>query len=203
MNFLKIPLSGFLLLFFLNVAAQSKEKEIIAWQQELNSEYAARYKSPLSLQDRADFKGHSFFDIDTAYYVKASFVLSKKSEQIPFATSTERIAMHKEYAVLHFKIKGKQYSLIAYQPLDLMTVKGFEDYLFLPFTDETTGVETYGGGRYIDLKIPAAGNTIMIDFNKSYNPYCAYSKYFSCPKVPAVNTLPVKILAGVKYKPKH
>ena len=78
-----------------------------------------------------------------------------------------------------------------------MQEEGYEDYLFLPFTDKTNGEETYAGGRYIDLSIPE-GDSITIDFNKAYNPYCAYNKKFSCPLVPSVNALDTKVLAGVK-----
>ncbi|MBP7982432.1 MAG: DUF1684 domain-containing protein, partial [Kaistella sp.] len=76
---------------------------------------------------------------------------------------------------------------------------GYEDYLFLPFRDETNGKETYGGGKYIDLRIPD-GNEIVIDFNQSYQPYCAYNAYdYSCPIVPEENFLPLRIEAGVMY----
>ena len=71
------------------------------------------------------------------------------------------------------------------------------DYLFLPFLDATNGIETYGGGRYIDLSIPQ-GNQLTIDFNTAYNPYCAYNEKYSCPIVPRENYLPLKINAGVK-----
>ena len=78
-----------------------------------------------------------------------------------------------------------------------MREEGYEDYLFLPFTDLTNGEETYGGGRYIDLSIPE-GNTIQLDFNKAYNPYCTYNKKFSCPLVPSVNSIKTRVVAGVK-----
>ena len=80
-----------------------------------------------------------------------------------------------------------------------MKTRGYEDYLFLPFRDETNGKETYGGGKYIDLRIPD-GNEIVIDFNQSYQPYCAYNAYdYSCPIVPEENFLPLRIEAGVMY----
>ncbi len=78
----------------------------------------------------------------------------------------------------------------------------FENYLFLPFTDLTNGNGTYGGGRYIDLEIPK-GDTMVIDFNKSYNPYCAYNGKYSCPIPPKENDLNIAIKAGVKNYSKH
>ena len=77
-----------------------------------------------------------------------------------------------------------------------MKREGLEDYLFLPFIDDTNGEESYGGGRYIDLRIPE-GDTIVIDFNKSYNPYCAYNDKYSCPIVPRINYLALEVRAGV------
>ena len=75
--------------------------------------------------------------------------------------------------------------------------EGFEDYLFIPFRDGTSRIETYGGGRYLDVRIPD-GKELLIDFNLAYNPYCAYSHRYSCPIPPVVNTLDVKIIAGEK-----
>jgi len=81
----------------------------------------------------------------------------------------------------------------------------YEALLFLPFNDTTNGADSYGGGRYIDLKIPSEeSKTIRIDFNKSYNPYCAYNAKYSCPIPPKENDLPIAILAGVKaYNKKY
>ncbi len=76
----------------------------------------------------------------------------------------------------------------------------YKDYLFLPFTDLTTGDETYGGGRYLGLRIPKEGSPLIINFNLAYNPYCAYNEKYSCPIVPKENELPVAIRAGVKLE---
>jgi uncharacterized protein (DUF1684 family) len=93
-------------------------------------------------------------------------------------------------------MNGKEYQLEVYQNKELMLQEEHKDYLFLPFTDKTNGEETYSGGRYIDLAIPE-GDSITIDFNKAYNPYCAYNKKYSCPIVPNVNAMDTKVLAGV------
>ena len=82
----------------------------------------------------------------------------------------------------------------------LKDLKEYKDHLFLPFRDLTNDVETYIGGRYIDLTIPK-GNKITIDFNKAYNPYCAYNYTdYSCPIVPEENKLQTRVLAGIKYQ---
>jgi hypothetical protein len=77
--------------------------------------------------------------------------------------------------------------------------EGYEDFLFLPFNDYTNGNETYGGGRYLDLRIPD-GSTIILDFNKAYNPYCAYTDRYSCPVPPKENSITTYIYAGVQFK---
>jgi uncharacterized protein len=191
------------------VQAQKKEqkdfvKDIVNWQNELNKEYKTRATSPLSTTDFVTFTGHQFFDIDTAFIVNAKIVLSKDKTEIPFKTTTTKIQIHTKYADVYFSIKGQKCKLSIYQAKDLMKIKAYEDYLFLPFIDATSGEETYGGGRYIDLRLPKPGaKTIAIDFNKAYNPYCAYAAGYSCPKVPSENELKLKVLAGVKYNPKH
>ena len=92
--------------------------------------------------------------------------------------------------------------LSIYQSTNHENNEGHEDYLFLPYTDLTSGDGSYGGGKYLDLKIPD-GNTIIIDFNKTYNPYCAYSHRYSCPVPPEENDILVRIEAGVKDYGKH
>ena len=89
-----------------------------------------------------------------------------------------------------------------YQNQDLTKKDGFDNYLFLPFLDDTNGEESYGGGRYIDLRIPK-NDELVIDFNKAYNPYCAYNEKYSCPIVPRENYLALKVEAGVKVFKKH
>ena len=188
---------GFLLIGITTIAQIAEVKK---WQDELNAEYKDKFKSPLNAQERESFNGHFFYAITDMYDVKAKLEIRTDDLLIPFKTSTEKIVKNKLYGVLYFQINDKPFKLNVYQSPELMKVPGYEDYLFLPFTDLTTGNETYGGGRYIDLRIPTKGNEIIINFNKAYNPFCAYSKNYSCPKVPADNDLNVKILAGVKIK---
>jgi uncharacterized protein len=92
-----------------------------------------------------------------------------------------------------------------YQSQSLMEVDAYKSHLFLPFTDETSGAGSYEGGRYIDLSFEDIRNKkIVIDFNKAYNPYCAYvSGKYNCPIPPAENTLPVRVEAGERQYAKH
>lgn len=167
------------------------------FQDQLNKEYQDEKESPLLPEDRAVFKGHPFFPIDAKYFVVAEFVRTENEKPFGMRTSTARLPMYEKYGEVHFKIGGKPCKLNVYRSLDLKNKEGYEDYLFLPFSDLTNGEETYLGGRYIDLRIPKA-NTIAIDFNQAYNPYCAYNHKYSCPAVPQENVLAVAVRAGVK-----
>jgi uncharacterized protein (DUF1684 family) len=170
---------------------------IAIFQDELNREFADPDTSPLADRYRKDFEGLEFFDPDTSYVVVAE--LFRTPEAVPFLmpTNTDRLSREVVYGLVNFELKGQTYQLEVYQNEELKAEEGYKDYLFLPFTDETNGNETYEGGRYIDLSIPE-GNRLEIDFNKSYNPYCAYNKKYSCPLVPPQNHLSTAVMAGVK-----
>lgn len=167
------------------------------FQNQLDKEYRDEKESPLLPEDRAVFKGHPFFPIDAKYFIVAEFVRTENEKPFGMKTSTARLPMYEKYGEVHFKIDGKPCKLNVYRSLDLKNKEGYGDYLFLPFSDLTNGEETYLGGRYIDLRIPN-GNTIAIDFNQAYNPYCAYNHKYSCPAVPQENVLAVAVRAGVK-----
>ncbi|WP_100616071.1 DUF1684 domain-containing protein [Confluentibacter citreus] len=167
------------------------------FQRELNAEYKDASKSPLKDKDRKKFEGLDFFKFDPMYVVNARLERTPDSKWFNMRTTTSRVSKERVYGILHFELKGKPYQLNVYQGEETMKLEGMEDYLFLPFLDETNGFESYGGGRYIDLRIPK-GDTIEIDFNKAYNPYCAYNDKYSCPIVPRENYLQTKVEAGVK-----
>lgn len=171
--------------------------EIIDYQKNLNKEYADPASSPLDSIDLVKFSSLNFYSPDIKYRVVAFFVKAKKPKKFKMKTSTDRKPAYAKYGEVHFDIGGVAYKLNVYQNIEFSKKEGFEKYLFLPFTDLTNGETTYGGGRYIDLEIPD-GKTIVIDFNKAYNPYCAYAHSYSCPIPPAENFLNVKIEAGVK-----
>ena len=139
----------------------------------------------------------SFYPIDLKYRVVASLIRTPDAKPFKMATSTKRMAEYVQYGELHFEIDGTYQMLPIYQDTDHENQEGYEDYLFLPFTDPTNADSTYGRGRYLEMWIPE-GNTMVIDFNKAYNPYCAYSPFYSCPIPPKANDLSVAIKAGVK-----
>lgn len=166
-------------------------------QEKLNKEYADPKESPLEEEDLKQFKGLDFFPIDEKFIVKAQFIRTEKEKNFEMKTTGARMPVYVKYGELHFKIDGKSFQLNVYQNIELTKKKGYEDYLFLPFSDMTCGNESYLGGRYIDMRIPTS-NEVIIDFNKAYNPYCAYNHKYSCPLVPLENNLKIEIKAGVK-----
>ncbi|WP_281637917.1 DUF1684 domain-containing protein [Flavobacterium marginilacus] len=167
------------------------------FQKELNTEYADAKTSPLNTEDLAKFKSLDFYPINEKAFVVAKFIRTKDEKPFKMPASGSIKQIYVKYGEAHFVMDGKELKLNIYRNIELSKREEYKDHLFLPFSDLTSGKESYIGGKYIDLKIPA-GNTIVIDFNLSYNPYCAYSHNYSCPKVPLENDLAIEIKAGVK-----
>jgi uncharacterized protein (DUF1684 family) len=178
-------------------AFSQKQPTAEDFQKNLNQEFANPDKSPLTEDDRLKFTALEFFPIDPEFIVEATFTKSKNEKAFAMKTTTERTPLYVKYGEISFTIKGEKFKLNVYQNLELIKRKEFKKHLFLPFSDLTSGNETYIGGRYLDLQIPR-GNTVVIDFNNSYNPYCAYNYKYSCPIVPMENDLLTHINAGVK-----
>jgi hypothetical protein len=190
----------YILLFLFCSTFVFAQKDLLAskkFQTELNQSYADSLKSPLTKEDLNHFKGLDFFPINEKYIVEATFVRTKKEKPFGMKTTTSRTPLYKKYGELLFSIDGKEFKLNVYQNIDLIKKPGYDDYLFLPFSDLTCGKESYIGGRYVDVRIQK-GTIWTIDFNKAYNPYCAYNYEYSCPIVPLENDLDIEILAGVK-----
>ncbi len=167
------------------------------FQNELNAEYADAKTSPLLPDDLKVFKSLDFYPANEKFFVVAKFIRTENELPFEMKTSTDRKPVYVKYGEAHFNIDGQFFKLNIYRNIELSKKEQYKDYLFLPFSDLTCGSESYIGGKYIDLKIPQ-GDTIVIDFNTSYNPYCAYSPKYSCPKVPLENDLKIEIRAGVK-----
>ncbi|WP_300566497.1 DUF1684 domain-containing protein [Flavobacterium sp.] len=187
------------LVFFITLSssAQCSKHSVLAFQKKINSEYADKKETPLKEKDLAAFVGLHFYPVNLKLCVKAGFVRTPNEKPFAMPTSGTRTPMYVKYGEAHFSIDGKKMKLNIYQNIELAKTQEYKNHLFLPFTDLTSGVESYGGGRYIDLEIPK-GKTIDIDFNKAYNPYCAYNEKYSCPIPPKENDLHIEVLAGVK-----
>lgn len=167
------------------------------FQKQINSEYADAKTSPLMEEDLKTFKTLDFYPISEKYFVNAKFEKAKNEKVFEMKTTGTRTPKYIKYGTIYFTLDGVEMQLNVYRNIELSKQKEYKDHLFLPFSDLTCGKESYIGGRYIDLKIPK-GDTMAIDFNQAYNPYCAYNHKYSCPLVPLENDLKVEIKAGVK-----
>ena len=168
------------------------------FQGELRMEYDNPNASPLSDKAKKTFKGIHFFPVGTKYAVNARFVRTPNEKPFQMSTSSGMRKTYVKFAEVFFMIDQKEYKLNVYQSQELLKSVEYKDYLFIPFTDATSGNETYEGGRYIDLTIPTT-DKILVNFNKAYHPYCAYTEGYNCPIPPQENTLLVRIEAGVKF----
>lgn len=188
-----------MVLFFNPGNAQTSEKlsGIAEFQKKMNEDFKDPEHSPLKEKDRKRFKTLEFFPADTSFYVVAEFVRTPYETPFEMPTTTGRKPVYVKYGEAYFTLYGKEYKLNLYQNQELTKNPEYEDYLFMPFTDLTNGVTTYSGGRYIDMRIPKR-KELIIDFNKAYNPYCAYNGKYSCPIPPAENHIDMEISAGVK-----
>ncbi len=185
----------------LTTSAQMTESEVLDHRSDHLKELVDPEQGMLSEEEITSFGGLDYFEFDSTYQITAIFQKSK-GKKFEMPTSTERLPVYRRFGYITFTINGKNCKLEVYQNMSLKKKKEFKDYLFIPFRDATSRIEAYGGGRYLDVKIPK-GNSIQLDFNLAYNPYCAYSNHYSCPIPPIENTLKVSILAGEKTPLAH
>ena len=201
----------FLIVAFLSlfISCNSQDKRPLIgeteYQQKLNAVFKDASKSPLKNKDLKSFKGLDFFPVDSSYIIIASIEKTPDTPFLGMVTNTEEKSYYRKFGILTFTLKEKEMQLTLYESLEESENPVFKDYLFLPFTDETSGSDSYGGGRYMDVfksKINTNG-TLELNFNNTYNPYCAYNDDYSCPLTPRDNHLSMEILAGVKDFKKH
>lgn len=192
----------FSLLFLIGCNSQDKRALIgkTEYQQKENAIFKDATKSPLKKKDLKKFKGLDFFPVDSAFIVIANLTKTKNAPTFEMATTTDRKPLYKEYGVLNFKIRGKDFKLTIYQNQDNLASEEYKNHLFLPFTDNTSGEDSYGGGRYMDVMTTSEkpDGTIQLNFNNTYNPYCVYNEIYSCPLTPRKNHLDIEIKAGIK-----
>lgn len=161
------------------------------------AEFRASPNSPL--HSESDLGMLRFYSPDVRYRVETTVQLTPEAEPVEMPTYSGKTQSYVKYAVLSFLLDGKPLTLAIFRNLSLTRLPQYRDYLFLPFKDATTGKETYGGGRYLDLRLgEVRDGKLMLDFNKAYNPYCAYADGYSCPIPPKDNDLAVAIEAGEK-----
>ena len=151
-------------------------------------------ESPFA-EDPSKFKGLKFFPADLKYKITATLTPIENKKQILLATNDGKEQRYREYAYAEFDLSGFRNKLLLLEVIDPGPDMG---KLFLAFGDGTSAESTYGAGRYLDVAKSQGANTITLDFNKAYNPYCAYAEKFSCPLPPSENLLTIPIQAGEK-----
>lgn len=184
------------LLVSINTFAQSFSAQIAKHREAYKADFIKDSRSPLK---KDDLQNLHFYDADSTYKVIAEVVLLKNEKVFKMPTFNGSSSDYYRYAHINFSLNGKAIQMTLYRSVSLSSNPVYKDHLFLPFTDETNNKETYGGGRYIDLDAKEIkDNHLEIDFNKAYNPYCAYSDGYRCPVPPEENDLQLTIKAGEK-----
>ncbi len=179
-----------------SISYKRYSEEILLHRTSYQNEFLHTDRSPL---EKEDLQFLDFYPPDRKFCVKAGVTMIEQRDTLLFKTSSGKFKKYLPFALLTFYIDTTRFQLVAYTSPDLMNNEQYADYLFVPFSDETNDDETYGGGRYLDLnKNEISKNHILVDFNKAYNPWCAFSYGYNCPIPPNSNDLPVKIEAGEK-----
>jgi uncharacterized protein (DUF1684 family) len=186
------------IIFYSFQGSQNDEAYITAIQKEReeNEHFIKTSKeSPLKDQDRKNFTGLKYFEPDPKYKVIADLYPIESKKVIVLATNDGKEQRYLEYAYAEFNLDDVKNRLLILEGIDMGPIRG---KLFLAFGDETSAIETYGAGRYLDVNKMPGSSTIVLDFNKAYNPYCAYNDTYSCPIPPPENLLKVAVKAGEK-----
>lgn len=173
-------------------------KEIEKEREEKDRFMRSSPESPFAA-DPEKYEGLNYFPPDVKYRVIANLHHIEKKRTVILGTNDGKEQRYIEYAHAEFKLDGVSNKLLI---LEIADMGPFRGKLFLAFGDETSARETYGAGRYLDVNKAPGSNTIKLDFNLAYNPYCAYNETFTCPLPPRENNLSIPIRAGEKtYHP--
>lgn len=152
--------------------------------------------SPLEDHQKSELTSLSFYPIDMSYRVRAKMVPAEDRRMLEIPMTDGTVEKYLKHSYAEFQLNGQPLRLLLLQAAKESDKRNF----FLAFADDTSGEETYGGGRYINLRQDGK-NSITIDFNMAYNPYCAYNPDYACPLPPRENILEIPIRAGEKdYK---
>ncbi len=194
---LVIAIIGVTIINFLNVGENSDEYlERIKEYRKSRNGYMISSSSPMSQEDKRNFSGLKYYPVDETFVVTAKVVPIERKQPIFIPTTTGESKKYIPWGYAEFELKGANHKLLLYQDWEETN----PNLLSLMFADDTSGDATYGGGRYIEVT-KSGGNTIVIDFNLAYNPFCHFNDEYSCPIPPRENLLNVAIEAGEKlYK---
>ncbi|MFC4405966.1 DUF1684 domain-containing protein [Haloarchaeobius iranensis] len=172
---------------------QQWAREVEAQRERKDEYFGEDQRSPLPPDVRAEFDGLDYYEVDPDYRFVVELEAYDEPEPVVVGTSTDGEQEYLAWGEFTVEIAGEAVSVTAYKG------DSEEDRLWVPFRDETSGEETYGAGRYLDLE-PEHHRTEdgrwILDFNEAYNPTCAYSDRYECPLPPTENWLDVPIEAG-------
>lgn len=152
-------------------------------------------ESPVPGDQQDKFLPLNYFPVNPALRVPAAIRIADKQPIFEMPTSTGTLREMRQVGTLEFMLKGQTMTLGAFVDANQSAL----EFLFVPFSDFTTGTETYEAGRYLDIERTATG-IYVVDFNEAYSPYCAYNATYECPYPPASNRLKVRIEAGERLK---
>jgi uncharacterized protein (DUF1684 family) len=172
---------------------RSIRDEVFSKSAECGAPTATEDCSPVPQARRAKLLPLRYYEINPSFNVPAALRLSEDRPVFEMPTSTGTLRRMERVGVLEFKLNGESMTLAAFVEEGTRRI----ETLFVPFADQTTGKETYSAGRYLDLH-PTPTGIYAIDFNKAYNPYCAYNDTYECPFPPASNRLKLEVRAGEK-----
>ena len=170
--------------------------ELSGFRAEKDAFFREHPQSPLTPEQRADLRGLAYFDEAPELRIEASLETEgvDRDEPIVMQTTTGDEQTYRRAGVVRFEVDGAPTQVTLFSSPDMHE-------LFLPFRDATSGKETYGAGRYLEVEPPGTDGTVVVDFNLAYNPYCAYNPEWSCPIPPGENWLGVPIRAGEQRFP--
>jgi uncharacterized protein (DUF1684 family) len=195
-------LSATLLALVLGVACASRPPEDpkdyaakIAADRSAKDAQFAKDNEPVPANRKAELLPLGYFPIDPDYNVPAALKPTDDQSIVEMPTSTGGADKFRRVGTLEFSLKGQSLKLTAFTPASSRTA----DRLFVPFSDLTSGTETYESGRFLDIDRTATG-IYEVDFNRAYFPYCYYSPTWECPRPPAENRLKLPIRAGERMK---
>lgn len=168
-------------------------------QQHRNQYKEGFLNNPRSPLQKEDLSKLSFYPPNKNFKVAGTFTASKELKVFDMPTYSGITRPYATYGIIEFQLNGRNVQMEVYKNMQTPANPLYANHLFLPFKDLTNGADTYGGGRYMDLKATdIVNNSVIIDFNKCYNPWCAYSDGYNCPVPPRFNHLDMEVTAGEK-----
>ena len=184
---------------FLTIGESSKDyTERLEQERKDKNGYMLSSNSPLIEEDKQNFTGLNYYPIDEEFEVTARIEKTNNKQPIFIESTTGEQLKYIPFATATFELRGQQHSVMLYQDWE----EKDPNKLSLMFADETSAIETYGGGRYLDVMYRNT-NSVIIDFNNAYNPFCHFNAEYSCPIPPRQNVLSIPIEAGEKIYKNH